>query len=520
MSSGVSVTNGSDQSEVIAFLADPATHLGVAKVDRFETHGNLVFLAGADAWKIKRAVSFPYMDFSTLEKRKDACAREVEVNRRFAPDIYLGAVAITHGRDGRLELGGDGEIVEWAVHMRAFPQSALLDRVASSTGIGPDLARAVADTVLASHHDARPAAANGSACVRSLVTSLAEAFARLEVFDAADVDGFTRDSLAQQQWATAVLDERARRGFVRRCHGDLHLGNIVLWQGRPMLFDAVEFDEAIATVDVLYDLSFLLMDLDRHQQRRAANLVLNRYLWRASDELALRGLVAMPLFLGCSAGVRAMVTAERAAQEQGTGAARERERARAYMQAAREYLAPPPPRLLAVGGLSGTGKTTLSAALAPQLGPAPGAVHLRSDLERKSLLGVEETARLPSQSYTPEHSGQVYAIVLHKARLALAAGHAVVADAVYSTPEERSGIEQIASDLGVPFKGLWLTAAPERLVARVEARRGDASDATPDVVAQQLTWEIGALSAAWTAVDADGNPEEVQRRADAALAGR
>jgi predicted kinase len=305
---------------------------------------------------------------------------------------------------------------------------------------------------------------------------------------------------------------------VRRCHGDLHLGNIVLRGGRPLLFDAIEFDEAIATVDTLYDLAFLLMDLDRHGQRPAANVVLNRYLWRDGDDLSLRGLQALPLFLGCRAGIRAMVTAERAAQEQSDAAERDREHARALLRAALGYLEPVPPRLVAVGGLSGTGKTTLAAALAPELGPAPGAVHVRSDLERKNLFGVDETVRLPARSYTPEASAEVYAILLRKARLALAAGQSVIVDAVYSTPEERATIEALAAELGLPFQGLWLIAGSETLVARVAARRNDASDANPEVVQQQLTWEVGALSPAWRLLDAGGSAEDAHRRAASALA--
>jgi predicted kinase len=226
----------------------------------------------------------------------------------------------------------------------------------------------------------------------------------------------------------------------------------------------------------------------------------------------------MPLFLACRAGIRAMVTADRAAQEQPEAAERDHERARAYLRLALAYLTPAAPRLVAVGGLSGTGKTTLATSLAPQLGPAPGAVHLRSDLERKSLFGVGETDRLPAHSYTPETSVQVYAILLRKARSALAAGHCVIADAVYSTPGERSAIEALATELGVPFQGLWMTAAPETMTARIAARRDDASDATPGVVQQQLGWEIGALSPAWTRLDAGGGTEDVLRRAELALA--
>jgi aminoglycoside phosphotransferase family enzyme len=329
-----------DQAEVIAFLADPSSYADVDQVERFETHGNLVFRAGSDAWKIKRAIRFSYMDFSTLEKRAAACAREMEVNHRLAPELYIGCVPITRAGDGRLSFAGSGDILEWAVHMRRFDQSALLSSIASAADITPDLANAVADTVFDSHRAAtRASPISGSAQMAKLVTSLGEALAGSQGFDAEDVNRFSRDAHGQLRRTQSLLNARALQGCVRRCHGDLHLGNIVLWQGRPTLFDAIEFDEKIATTDTLYDLAFLLMDLDSYRQKRAANIVLNRYLWRSKDELDLQGLQALPLFLGLRASIRAMVTVDRAAQEDSMTAEANRERAVAYLHAAVEYLA-------------------------------------------------------------------------------------------------------------------------------------------------------------------------------------
>ena len=303
----------------------------------------------------------------------------------------------------------------------------------------------------------------------------------------------------------ALLDERASAGLVRRCHGDLHLNNIVLWHGRPRLFDAIEFDDDLATIDTLYDLAFLMMDLDRNRQRPAANIVLNRYLWRSNTQLDLRGLRTLPLFLGLRAGIRAMVTAERAEQEEAGASARDRQGACELLGAGIAYLTPNAPQLLAIGGLSGTGKSTLARALAPAVGPTPGAIHLRSDLERKGLHGVGETERLGVAAYTEEARSKVYATLRTKAREVLAAGHAAVVDAVFDRPEERAKIEAVAVELGVGFRGLWLEAPPAKLLDRVGARTGDASDATPDVVRQQLGVNTGGLSASWVPVDAGGN---------------
>ena len=512
------VADSKGQAAVIAFLTDPLSYTGVSHVERLETHGNLVFLAGEEAWKIKRAVQFAYLDFSTLEKRRLACAREVEVNRRFAPDLYLGCVPITRAMAGKLAFGGEGDVVEWAVRMRRFDQPSLLSSIAAAGEIDADLAKAVADAVYDSHHGAPSiVSAGATARLAELVSSICGALARSDAFASQDTGAFSRRLHEQLGRSSVILHQRAKMGCVRRCHGDLHLANIVIWQGRPTLFDAIEFDENIASIDTLYDLAFLFMDLCRHGQRRAANVVLNRYLWRAQSDLDLMGLQALPLFLGLRAGIRAMVTLDRTAQENRQAAQEGNKQARAYLHAALQYLDPGAPQLVAIGGLSGTGKSTLAAALAPDFDPAPGAVHLRSDLERKALFGVAETVRLPPEAYSVEASRSVYARLCRKARLALLAGQAVVVDAVHAKPDERLLIEAVASDLSVPFCGLWLTAAGDKLAARVAARRDDASDATPQFVARQMTWDTGALSPAWATVEASAGADQTLRRARNAL---
>jgi uncharacterized protein len=489
------------QAETIAFLADPCQF---GPVCRFDTHGAVVFVGRADAFKIKRAIKLPYMDFSTLERRRRACKIEFELNRRNAPDIYLGVVAITRDSDGTLAIDGAGVPIEWAVHMRRFEQAEMLSQIAKRGELGPDLAEKLAVAVYTSHARA-PICATSDEVQRltSLINEVHDGLIRnCGVFVNAKAQAFAVMANARLNHAQDCLTRRAVAGLVRRCHGDLHLANVVLWRGEPVLFDALEFDDALATIDTLYDLAFLLMDLEFCGLRATANRILNRYLWLSQKDLDFEGLGALPLFLGLRAAIRAMVTADRLQQVASEDAGAPR-KARAYLDAALTFLAPEPPRLVAVGGFSGTGKSTLAAALAPQINPAPGAVHLRSDLERKALFGVGEMVRLAPTSYTPEANARVYHALTSKARTALAAGHAVIIDAVFAEARERKAMAEMAAELGVPFHALWLRAPRELLIARVAARCNDASDATPDIVDQQIAHGAGEIG--WTKVDAGNN---------------
>jgi aminoglycoside phosphotransferase family enzyme/predicted kinase len=504
------------QEPVFALLAEPATH-GGAPVKRIDTHAASVFLAGDRAWKVKRAVRFPFLDYSTLDKRKAACEAELEVNRPFAPDIYRRVGPITREADGRLALGGHGTPVEWAVEMRRFREDATLDRLAESGAIDPGLADALGRAAAAAH--ARAAAVDPAPWIKALADYIDEhvaAFAETtELFPPADSDALARESRAAYGRIHPLLVERGRRGLIRRIHGDLHLGNIVLIDGRPVLFDAIEFSPLIASGDVLYDLAFLLMDLTERGLGPAANTVLNRYLLEAARTEDLDALAALPFFLSMRAAIRAKVTAARlersAAEERAAIAAS----ARRYFDWARRFIAPAAPVLVAVGGLSGTGKSALARALAPELGPSPGAVVLRSDDERKALFGRQEHEKLPSDAYAPIVTARVYATIVDKARRATAAGHAAIVDAVFAQSGERRVVEQSAAILGVAFHGLFLEADIAERLARVGSRGPDASDADAAVARQQESYDLSRLD--WPRIDASGSPDETLARARAAI---
>ena len=500
------------QDAIFRLLADPATH-GGRPVRQIDTHAAAVFLAGERALKVKRAVRFPFLDYSTLARRQAACATEIEVNQPFAPEIYRGVVAITRENDGRLTLGGSGEPVEWAVDMHRFDETCTLDRLADAGGITLPLADALGAAVAAAHAAAPPADAAG--WINALAGFLAQnraAFAESPgLFPPDAAASLDRASAAAFDRVAPLLAERGRQGLIRRGHGDLHLGNIALIDGRPVAFDAIEFDPLIAAGDVLYDLAFLLMDLVERGFGAAANRVLNRYLAATRRPQDLDALAALPLFLSVRAAIRAKVTAARLEQTEAGSRVQIERTAATYFHLACRLIAPAPPRLVAVGGLSGTGKSVLAAALAPELGPAPGAVVLRSDVERKAQCGVSETDALPPDGYRPEVTAKVYAALADQARRVVAAGHAAVVDAVFADPRERAVIATAAT----PFRGLFLAASLAVRVARVGARRGDASDADAAVAKRQETYDLGDLD--WTIVDASGTPADTLARAKATL---
>lgn len=506
-----------DQTEIISFLKEPASYEGKPQsVQVFETHGALVFLAGNHALKIKRAVKFDYMDFSTLEKRRKICERELALNKPAAPELYIDVIPITQEADNSLAINGNGRPVEWAVHMNRFSQEDLFATLARKHKLGRSDIKKLAAKVAHYHRDASPAAdRNGARRIEAIIRELRDAFQNLtKILDEAMASDFITLATSTLSRHAQTLDERAQRGLVRRCHGDLHLGNIVQVNNEPVLFDALEFDETLATTDLFYEIAFIVMDLWHEGLRTEANLLLNRYLYETSDLNQLDGLRLLPLFMAVRAGIRAMVTAQRAAQMQEDDRSRS-QAANQFMKDALGFLNPVPARLVAVGGFSGTGKSTLAAEIATHIGAAPGALHIRSDLERKVLFGVGETERLDDTYYTAQAGAKVYDAVLAKTATALSAGHSVITDAVFAKPAQRRKVEHLASQLNVPFTGLWLTAPQADLVERVTARRGDASDATAETIQLQLSERTEAT--AWHQIDASGSPVETMIAAQIVL---
>jgi hypothetical protein len=500
------------QDSVFAFLTDPARHPHVHRID---THAASVFLEGDRALKIKRAVCFPYLDYSTLEKRKAACDEEIRINRQFAPQIYRRVVPITQAGDGSLEIDGNGTAVEFAVEMTRFDERQTLDLLAAAGALDPDLVDAMADAIAASHAVApRAAAAPWIGSIPGIIAGNTTAFRQAACFAAADIDDLEGASHAAFSAVRHLLEQRGNDGFVRRCHGDLHLANIVLIDRKPVLFDAIEFDPDMASVDVLYDLAFAVMDLIRYDRCAAANGLLNRYLATTPVE-NLDALAALPLFISLRSAIRGNVLLARLGRH-----GRDKDEivssARAYFELARLAIHPAAPMLIAIGGLSGTGKSVLARGLAPLVPPQPGAVVLRTDVMRKQLFGVPETDRLPESAYRPEITAQIYEMLVQRAIRALAQGHSVVVDAVFADAAERDAIRDAARRLKVRFVGLFLLADLATRVTRVGRREHDASDATPEIAGLQEKYNIGAID--WTTIDASGTSEQTAERCQVRIA--
>jgi aminoglycoside phosphotransferase family enzyme/predicted kinase len=489
-----------EQEPVVAFLSSPAAH-GGATVERISTHGAHVFLAGDLALKLKRAVAFSFMDFSTPEKRRCVLEREFALNRVSAPDLYLEIRPVYRRANGAITWTQDGTVVDWVLAMRRFEQADLLDAMATRKAISPALIDEIAAVIAAMHGKAPVIKRDECASFVAVVTDTLAGL-RAARLDSSVLQALENGLLARCTRLHGHMAGRAAAGFVRRCHGDLHLRNIVLYKGQPTPFDALEFDDNLAIGDVYYDLAFLLMDLDHRDMRSLANRLLGRYAVLTDD---LEGLAALPLYMAMRAAIRARVAILRNENSDG-GIPQE---CHEYLTLALGYLQPSSSCLVAVGGLSGTGKSAAAYALAGDLQPAPGGIVLRSDVVRKLMFETADTQQLPESAYENTVTDKVYGNLCVKAGRVIAAGYDTVVDAVFALPQQRQAIEEVAAENGVPFQGLWLEAPLEVRKQRISKRVGDASDATVLVAERQESYTIGEIS--WERVDAARSLDEIHQ---------
>ena len=485
-----------DQSQsgiVDAFESGALT--GGPRPARIDTHLSHVFLTPELAYKLKRAVKLPFVDFSTAQRRRAACDNELAINRRQAPALYLRVEDVTRTGDGRLTLGGEGNVIDSVVVMKRFRDADLFDRMARDGRLTRALVEYTARAIAVFHSALEPVQRSGetdrlATIIAQLEETEREGVARLGAQRiGAPLFGALRGELDRRH---AMIASRRSAGKIRRGHGDLHLGNICLFEGVPTLFDAIEFSDDIATCDVLYDFAFLLMDLEHRGQRSLANAALNRYFDTAREDES--ALVLLPLFMALRATVRMAVLTQSGDLPQAVS----------YRDLGAEILAPQTTRLVAIGGLSGTGKSAAARELASALPGACGGRILRSDVLRKEVYNTGGGAPV---SYTAHARRDVYARLMERVQDALE-GASVIADATFQETAARDAVEA-----AVPpqrLLAIWLTAPLAVRTARVTSRRGDVSDADAKIAATQQ--EPSDLSAAWHIVDASGTPGETLQR--------
>ena len=457
-----------------------------------ETHISQVILTGDYAYKIKKPMDFGFLNFSTLDRRKHFCEEELRLNRRLADKLYLEVVPITGTPDNPI-LGGEGEAFEYAIKMRQFGQEHLFDRLQEQGKLTPEPLTDLARQVAAFHEQLPPVPDD-----KPLGTPEAVFAAMQENFDQIRPMIDDSDLLMQldnlQAWTESTFERHreliARRrdsGMVRECHGDLHLANITRFEDAVTVFDCIEFNEPFRWIDVINDLAFLLMDLESRGESALANQVLNTYLEYRDD---FEALPLLPLYKA----YRAMVRAKIALFTMGNPGLTDAEKAdlmqryRAYAQLAEDYGTIPNHYLLATTGLSASGKTCVSAAMANEL----GLIRLRSDVERKRLHGLAplDSSRSPTGGnlYTEEATEKTYQRLAELASHVLAAGFPVIVDAASLKQKERALLASIAEDQGVPF-ALIHCEAPEDLRREwIRNRKGDASEATEELLDAQQTW--------------------------------
>ncbi len=488
--------------EVIDFLENLED-----RVEVIETHISMVFLAGERAFKIKKPVKFPYLDYSTPNLRKALCEEELRINRRTAPTLYLAVRSITREEDGLIVFDGGGEILDWVVEMARFDPAGQFDQMPWNIPMDRELMERLAQSIALFHRDAEVRSDKGGfEGLNYIVENNAECLKAWgeALFEPTLVATLNEQSRAEIKRVAEVLDRRKANRRVRHCHGDLHLRNICLVEGEPVLFDAIEFSDDISCIDVLYDLAFLLMDLDFRGRRREASLVFNRYMDIAGD---VRGLGCLPLMMSLRAAIRAHVGASALdATPQERWSATAVAESQAYLTSALAYLQTEPPRLVAVGGLSGSGKSRLARKIAPLIFRAPGALVLRTDAIRKRLVGKLPLERLDKEAYTPSMSDKTYDALYADVLAALKAGHTVIADAVFARSGERQAIEAVAHEAGVSFTGLWVDAPLEVRVQRVSVRQKNVSDANGEVAKLQENYDLGEMN--WIEVDSAGEREQ------------
>jgi uncharacterized protein len=473
-------------------LMNPAAYPHpVREIRHLATHISDVFLTGPFAYKIKKAVDLKFLDFSTLEKRRFYCEREVALNRRLAPEIYLGVVPVT--RDGEsFRVEGKGEAVEYAVKMVQFDQEGLLDAMAERGELSVEPILMLAERVARFHQSAERADAFGTP--EAVGENVLRNFEQTAKFRGVVVspERFKRLRDYSERFLTEnafLFGQRIKSGAIRVCHGDLHLQNICFERGRLIVFDCIEFSDALNHIDVCNEIAFLMMDLDHRGLSGLGNRFLNAYLEKTQDYEGLRVLDFYLVYRACvRSKVACFLLEDPEVPEKEKAAAIER--ASAYFELAERYLKDRRPGLILMAGVSGSGKSTVGTDLARDL----GGVMIRSDAVRKSIAvrdrDVPARAEYDRGIYSPEMTDRTYDGLLERAEAVLASGRWAIIDATYLRKLHRRSAVSWAGKRAAPLAILHCTAPVSVLEARLAKRTAaakDISDADIEIMRRQLS---------------------------------
>ncbi|MBR5129763.1 MAG: AAA family ATPase [Alphaproteobacteria bacterium] len=498
----------SEQTDIIEALSTPQTYgKNIHKVDVRRSHIAIIFFAGNYVYKLKRAVIYPGVDFSTAEKRKLACIAEMKRSTVYAPHLIIGVKPIKRLKNGTIKIGGtSGEEIDTVIVEKRLPNKAILSFLLPSPDFDRfetmDLAEHLADL------HAKAKVFHNKWGVDVIQNIILETESILSCFpssiDLTQLNTLTKQSLEILKKNENLIKFRQKSGFVKKCHGDLLLSNIAYNKGKFLFFSPIEYNDSLDCIDTLYDLSFLTMDLEAKGLRRISNILFNHYMSYMND---IEGFPLMGLYQSMRAASRAAICAKTSALLTGNEKQQAILQTQKYFKLACHFLINSSPILIACGGLSGSGKSRVAREIGGLISPSPGAVILRDDVVKKQITGLAPRQRFNKTIDTPAFEKVVYEVLRQQASCALQTGSTVIVDALFHNENERLAIQALADSLNIPFIGLWMDAPLNVRKQRLQKRKNTPSDNRKEKeLESQLCLEIGNMI--WHLVNTDMPKED------------
>lgn len=501
-----------DQSDTIKALSIPSTYgKNIKKVTMRGSHIALIFFAGDMVYKLKRAVVYPTVDFSTPEKRKLACIAEMKRSTVYAPHLILGIKPVRRLKNGKIRIGGHlGEEIDTVIVERRILKKHLLDFLLPSPSFDRFETMDLAEHLAELHTKAKTFRSKwGVPVLRNLILSIETTLGYFpELFNPAEVNSLTHASLDMMKQHERLITFRQKTGRVKKCHGDLSLSNIAYDKKKFLFFSPIEYNDNLDCIDTLYDLSYITMDLEMKGLRPLSNILFNHYMSYMND---IEGFPLLPLYQSLRASFRATVYAKTTTLLSGTEKETAALTAKQYFALARHFMADFKSVLIACGGLSGSGKSRIAREIGGLMNPAPGAVILRDDVVKKQITGLAPHQRFNKTLDTPAFEKVVYEVLYQQTATALRTGACVIVDALFSDSFQRKEIEKLAQKMNIPFLGLWMDAPLDIRTERVKHRKRNPSDVhKEDELESQLNLKTGKIT--WEIVDTNCPKDETMKK--------